>query len=318
MLPDYDPVTRSTVETVVDSAVQLLTDVLRRRLLGRDTRLTRENVEKKYEALTGTYIHREFEDGEVQSVYWIDGEMKVAPRKVKNAGMNDEQAQILKESGFGSILEVGAGELTTLTEIAGRIGLDRCYHGIDISFGRVYQGTKYFSARVPELDMTAVRADAMSLPYPNDSFDIVFSSHCLEHIPLHYQRAIDEMIRVARRAVVLFEPSYELNGPVQKLRMRAHGYVRGIEDYLRQLPDVAVRPTTLLRHGAAYNRTACHFIDLANDDRARRDGRPQFGCPRCRSILHSMASTYRCNPCSLAYPIIDGVADLGPGAAYQI
>lgn len=44
------------------------------------------------------------------------------------------------------------------------------------------------------------------------------------------EEAIRELMRVARRAVVLVEPIYELANSEAQARMHTHGYVRGLKE----------------------------------------------------------------------------------------
>ncbi len=313
-----DPIRRNAVETAVDATVDLTDRSLRRLLPTFEHRLTPRRVEKKYDAMAGKYIHINIKDNERRGVYWIDGRLQEVRRVEFERRFLDEHAEALGRHRFGSLLEVGAGELTTLTGIAERIGDRRAYHGIDLSFRRIHRGARYFAAR--NLDIVAARASALALPYGDNSFDVVFSSHCLEHIPAHFPLAIDEMIRVARRAVLLFEPSFERGGPLQKFRMLANGYVRGIEDYLSTLSGVTLSRPRLLENASAYNRTALYEIRPHRSPATAHPvhAAPGFACPTCSTSLRRAETTYRCHHCERAHPIIDGIADLGVDTAYSI
>jgi len=89
-----------------------------------------------------------------------------------------------------TVLEVGSGS-QGLARYAGRTIV-----GVDITFS-----PPLHPALVP------VRASALALPFPDDSFEAVVSSDMLEHVP-HDGRAaaIYELLRVARRFVVLAYP----------------------------------------------------------------------------------------------------------------
>lgn len=313
-----DPVGRTTVETVVDASANLTTRWIRRVLPGFQGRLTPEVVEKKYDAIAGRYIDINVEDDQRRGVYWIDGRLRETRRVEFESNMLDEHAQALARHRFDSLLEVGAGELTTLVGVAERIGPGRTYHGIDLSFPRVVRGHQYFARKGH--DVVAARANALALPYADDSFDVVFSSHCLEHIPLDFREAIDEMRRVARRAVLLFEPSFELGDPIQKLRMLANGYVRGIGDYLASLDDVVTSEPELLANASPYNRTARYEIRLRAPQAKPRRSTPSahFACPLCHHVLQPRDTTLCCPDCQTAHPVIESIPDLGDDAAYSI
>ena len=318
---DDRPVAREAVETAVDASYSMVNDAMRRVVFGQASALTPEFVEQKYDRLAGAYIDADYRNSDTRGVYWVDGKLRETHRHTHYRKMMDEYAHHLRRVPFDSCLEVGAGELTTLAEMAGRLGSHRQYHGIDLSFPRLYQGVGYFADEPAQL--RAVRADARRLPYPDDSFDLVYTAHCLEHMPFDFRRAIDEMLRVARHTVVLFEPSYELAGPLQKLRMRANGYVRGLDDYLGAIDDrgAVVVPARLLDNASPFNRTARYMLHLPSGQRpATRHHTPILACPQCTEPLDdpSWHSSLRCHRCHRAYPVIEGIADLGVDAAYCV
>ena len=63
------------------------------------------------------------------------------------------------------------------------------------------------------------------LPIADDSFDIVFTYHCIEQCPYTYKEVIQELLRVTKRRVVLFEPMVELQGrSLRGLANRHHAF----------------------------------------------------------------------------------------------
>jgi len=95
-----------------------------------------------------------------------------------------------------SVLDVGCGPGTfsaLLAERAGRVvGCDASEHMLARA------------ARLRGIEL--VRADATTLPFERDQFDVVFEANLLHHLEAP-ARAVAEMIRVAREAVVLIEPN---------------------------------------------------------------------------------------------------------------
>jgi ubiquinone/menaquinone biosynthesis C-methylase UbiE len=96
-----------------------------------------------------------------------------------------------------NILDVGCG--------SGRLAFylnwtkrDNPYTGLDI--------TPYYIelARKALPRYTWVEGDCRSLPFPDQSFDVVCSTNLLIHLPWDdVKKSIDEMVRVARKAVYL-------------------------------------------------------------------------------------------------------------------
>jgi SAM-dependent methyltransferase len=72
------------------------------------------------------------------------------------------------------------------------------------------------------------------LPFPDRSFDVVFSIYCLEHLPAEYAAAIREMLRVAARRVVLIEPVPGYREPLQRVYAWACDYLRGLPEFLER------------------------------------------------------------------------------------
>jgi SAM-dependent methyltransferase len=109
-------------------------------------------------------------------------------------------------AGFGEALEIGAG--------TGYFGLNLLQAGVideltcaDISPGML--GVLADNAALLEVNVGAVVADAESLPFEDQSFDLVLGHAVLHHVP-HLERAFAELHRVLRpggRIVFAGEPS---------------------------------------------------------------------------------------------------------------
>jgi pseudaminic acid biosynthesis-associated methylase len=93
-----------------------------------------------------------------------------------------------------SILEVGANVCVQLAAL-GDMGFQRLY-GIELQFYAIQR------AKRCSPDVRLVQASAFDLPFPNECFDIVFTSGVLIHLnPETLPRALDEIVRCARRYV---------------------------------------------------------------------------------------------------------------------
>lgn len=95
-----------------------------------------------------------------------------------------------------SVCEVGSGSLGATRFVDTKIV------GIDSNF------TDYTDTiRPSSANLIPVMADACSLPFPDSSFDMVFSCDMLEHIPPEKRSAaIAEMLRIARKKLILVFP----------------------------------------------------------------------------------------------------------------
>ncbi|WP_212751907.1 class I SAM-dependent methyltransferase [Roseovarius arcticus] len=75
------------------------------------------------------------------------------------------------------------------------------YHGIDTSAEMLVQA----SSKMQHAGLRAhlLQADVLTLPYDDQSFDVVMAAHVLEHLP-DPQRALAEMVRVLRPGGMVF------------------------------------------------------------------------------------------------------------------
>ncbi len=93
------------------------------------------------------------------------------------------------------ILEVGSGSLGITPY------LKRPIDGLDADFS----GPK-------SENLNQIKGTAVDLPFRKNSYDVVISSDTLEHIPVALrEKAIDEMLRVARQLVIIVVPTGSLS-----------------------------------------------------------------------------------------------------------
>jgi len=95
-----------------------------------------------------------------------------------------------------SVLDVGCGEGYLCSILSKKVKL---VSGIDISRIRIKKAKKRFKKMVFKI------ANILSLPYDNDSFDLVLAVTTLEHVP-NLKEAIKEMIRVSRKYIAFVVP----------------------------------------------------------------------------------------------------------------
>ena len=128
----------------------------------------------------------------------------------------------------GIIMEVGAGEATTLAGVLANLPTRPCQAvGFDISWSRCAYGRQWLKAK--NQDACLFVADLFHIPLADNSVDVVYTSHSIEPNGGREEEALKELLRVARCAVVLVEPIYELASPEAQARMAKHGFVRGLK-----------------------------------------------------------------------------------------
>lgn len=154
-----------------------------------------------------------------------------------NEEWTDQLAALLKPHlppEGGTVLEVGAGEATSLAGVARKLGAARySFYGFDISWSRVEVGRRW--ANEQSVAVKLFVANLMNIPLRDDSVDVVYSSHSLEPNGGREKEALAECLRIARHAVILVEPIYELATPEAQSRMEHHGYVRRLKETAEML-----------------------------------------------------------------------------------
>jgi SAM-dependent methyltransferase len=301
------------IANAIDSTA-LIAEKKIREWVGRSSSLEKRFVEAKYDRLAGSYNQSAFFGSEKIGMHVVGGEIVRCPYTDFFEAKMDAYAGFLRGlDGVETALEVGAGELTTTGALAMRLP-EVAWHGVELSFNRVLQGKRFFQEHFG-IDIAACKGDAMRLPYADRSFDLVVTSHCLEHIPFGYEKALDEIMRVAKRHVVLFEPVWEIAERSQKLRMYAQGYVRGLLPYLESQSDFVLTPPVVLDVGTPFNRTTRLHLER---QASGADGSTELICPACRGKLAVTGEGRTCSSCRLLFPITEGVPVMDPQNAQSI
>jgi SAM-dependent methyltransferase len=216
-------------------------------------------------------------------------------------------------AGGGRLLELGVGEATTLAGILAELGEVRAF-GFDISWSRIKVANDWLheQSQVAELFV----GDLFHIPLEDNSIDVVYSSHSLEPNGGREEEAIAECLRVARRAVVLVEPIYELASSEAQARMRHHGYVRGLRETAERL-GAKVVDYRLLDH-AANPLNPSGVLVLRNIDSGGARDSAEIGdegiwrCPLTGSRLEKTADGFIAQDVGIVYPVLAGVPLLRP------
>lgn len=102
---------------------------------------------------------------------------------------------------------------------------------VNIDVSRLAEGCK-----VPNF----IRADALHLPFVDESFDTVFCSHVFEHI-WESQAVLREFLRVTRRRIVLITPNMFYRGAHQDPSHKTYWTPFALEFTLREAGFKKVR-----------------------------------------------------------------------------
>jgi uncharacterized protein YbaR (Trm112 family) len=272
-----------------------------RELLGEPNN-TPEIIDIAYDLQAGTYIE-EFKKNPAQSRAY--------------ASQLSEMLMAYVEPG-DRMLDVGTGEMTIFTDVANDCsGCVLDHYAMDISWSRMQVGRKFV---VPTMraDVAArlqyFVGDLFHLPLRSKSIDVVWTSHAMEPNGGREQEALAELLRVARKWVVLFEPSYEKNSPEGQARMARLGYIKGLPDAITAAGGTLQAFEPIGAQTNPLNPTYAYVITPPRGNLAERPSL-EWACPATGLAMERKADCFWSDGSKLAYPIIGGIPVLRAEAA---
>ncbi|MBS1997324.1 MAG: class I SAM-dependent methyltransferase [Cyanobacteria bacterium SZAS LIN-2] len=141
-------------------------------------------------------------------------------------------AEIIAAYAPASILEAGVGEATTLAEVVKNLPADmaQSIYAFDLSWSRVLMARRYFEQKTGRSGGDFFTGELEHIALPDNSFDVVLTSHAVEPNHGREKEILHELYRVTAGHLIMFEPAYELAEPAARERMEYHGYCRGLKD----------------------------------------------------------------------------------------
>lgn len=253
-------------------------------------------------SLEDIMISYDFQAGNYTKLYYEEPEMT---KELCNCFYN-----YLSKLSFNSIMEAGVGEANKLVTLLGFpfSNLDFAL-GCDLSWSRIKTAQKFALEHkdcictMPELFV----GDMSNLPIMDKSVDLVYTMYSLEPNGGREEQLIRELERVAKKYIVMLEPSYELANQEQKKRMDEHGYVKHLPEIAKKIGlEVLVNEKFAVDENPM-NPTGIIVCKVKDSEKENAD---VFGCPITRTSLKKMNGAYYSEESMLVYPIIGGVACL--------
>lgn len=153
--------------------------------------------------------------------------MKRAEYAEQKAEIGKKLAGIIERYEPANMLDAGTGEATTL--VATLLAMKkrpRRVLGFDVSLPRLDIARKH--VRDNGLYGMFIQASLDAIPLGDASFDVVTTYHAVEPNRGNERKILSELLRVAKKALVMVEPCYELAHDSAKARMDMLSYVRGL------------------------------------------------------------------------------------------
>lgn len=225
----------------------------------------------------------------------------------------EEMASLLfpHMDGMDSVLDVGAGEMTTLSLLLRNLGfIPAQMFAFDISWSRISRGRTFMTSALgaDSKDIKTFVSDIASIPLPSSSVDLVVSSHALEPNGADLESLIIELFRVCRKKLILFEPSYEMNSPEGKERMTSLGYIKDLPGAVRRNGGKMLKMVPVINIARRENPTYCHVIEPPLAERKNKfDVRPQYTVPGTEYTLAMADGFWHSEDVGLAFPVLQGI-----------
>jgi ubiquinone/menaquinone biosynthesis C-methylase UbiE len=212
-----------------------------------------------------------------------------------------------------SFLDCGTGELTSLTAIQfNEIDLGDVF-ALDLSWSRLSIGRDFVHSHGSEgFKPTLICGDILNLPFDDNSIDVIMTVHALEPNGGREHNLLSEILRVARKKVILFEPCFERSSFEVQERMSSHGYVRNLEDVIVKQGGEIEDLVPFEVSANPLNPTWVFTVNPPKQKHRSPVNSPGFSCPITRTSLTKNGGWLYSPVSGLAYPILQDIALLRP------
>jgi hypothetical protein len=216
-----------------------------------------------------------------------------------------DYAAIINQLGpIKNIVEAGVGEATTLIPL-----FDKLTHkptqliGFDSSWSRILTANKFASDLNTIKPMLAV-GNFFNCPLKDNSIDLVLTSHAIEPNGGLEKEALEELYRITKKYLVMFEPIYEFADQAGKDRMNRLGYVKGLKQTAIDLGYNVIRYELLSYNNDLSNPTG---VIVIQKDINSESEEIQFCDPVSKLPLQDSSDCMYNQESGLSYPKIMGI-----------
>lgn len=264
-------------------------DIIQHLKLNRDDLNTLEMINISYDLQSGTYSR----------------EVKKNPRF--NHEYTTAIARVIAGLGvkYDFLLESGVGEATTLANVAQKISSKpKQIFGFDISWSRIRYAVEYLKKKRIK-NSFVFTGNLFDIPLADNSIDIVYTSHSIEPNGGREKEALQELMRITKKYLVLLEPAYEFANAEAQKRMESHGYIKNLYGSAVDLGMNVTEHRLFNVFSNPLNPTGLMIIK--KDLKIHKTIRNPLVCPVTKTPLQLIKGSYFSKESLLAYPVIDGV-----------
>ena len=260
-----------------------------------------EMVRISYDLQAGSYVEKYFKDPETE---------------INRAKVYSKYLGELLKNEKSDVLEIGIGEGTSAVSIfkqLGRKGIN--LRGFDISLSRIAVAQSFF--RENSVQVSLACADACSIPLADNAMDLIYTIHCLEPNRGQEHAMLSEIYRVAKKYVVLFEPSNELANREAAKYIEKHKYVLDLVKTAKAIGFEVLDHQLLFSQSKGIGRvTACNTAALllkkvAHTRKIKNEtheiSEKPWTCPKTKHELEDKGFCLICNHSGYIYPKISNI-----------
>ncbi len=255
------------------------------------TNNSKEIIEIAYELQAGSYVN-EFKKNKQIYVSYIN---EISAYLNENLDSHD------------SILDIGCGEATTLTGLTNNLNFkNHIINGFDISLSRIETAKKFSNKNLKKgRKINFFVGDIAQIPMQDKSIDVITSSHAIEPNGGNEDSIAKELIRVASKKIILFEPCYEKVNINIKKRMRKLGYIKNLTKSFIKYGAFLKVVVPIKKSVDNNNPTFCYHFELSK--KHIKKVKFFYTDPGTNYKLTYGNNYYRSSETQLSYPVIKGI-----------
>ena len=153
------------------------------------------------------------------------------------------------------------------------------------------------------------RADASQLPFPDNSFDMVYTVHVIEQVPQLFMKILKELVRVSSNIIILIEPSYEFGSNSSKKNIFKKGYTRIKDSHFKRLNYKLIYRDIL---EFRYYINGTEIVVLKKNKNTKDKNKTGFVCPITHENLFKKGNYLSNKSKTINFPVKNFISMLCP------